>query len=73
MVLPINFEQLWKEELKNSSGVYSSRILDDEIETDFWHEFMGKKAVYIQDDWACLLYTSPSPRDRQKSRMPSSA
>ena len=25
--------------------------------------------VYI----ACLLYTSPSPRDRQKSRMPSSA
>ena len=25
-----------------------------------------------QDD-ICLLYTSPSPRDRQKSRMPSSA
>ena len=24
-------------------------------------------------DNACLLYTSPSPRDRQKSRMPSSA
>ena len=24
-------------------------------------------------DLACLLYTSPSPRDRQKSRMPSSA
>ena len=24
-------------------------------------------------DWICLLYTSPSPRDRQKSRMPSSA
>ena len=23
--------------------------------------------------WNCLLYTSPSPRDRQKSRMPSSA
>ena len=22
---------------------------------------------------ACLLYTTPSPRDRQKSRMPSSA
>ena len=32
-----------------------------------------------EDDWrwhmydTCLLYTSPSPRDRQKSRMPSSA
>ena len=24
-------------------------------------------------DWICLLYTSPSPRDRQKTRMPSSA
>ena len=23
--------------------------------------------------YTCLLYTSPSPRDRQKSRMPSSA
>ena len=27
---------------------------------------------YMQD-FGCLLYTSPSPRDRQKSRMPSSA
>ena len=25
------------------------------------------------DYGTCLLYTSPSPRDRQKSRMPSSA
>ena len=25
------------------------------------------------DIFPCLLYTSPSPRDRQKSRMPSSA
>ena len=28
----------------------------------------------VQEDIeTCLLYTSPSPRDRQKSRMPSSA
>ena len=26
-----------------------------------------------QGGGSCLLYTSPSPRDRQKSRMPSSA
>ena len=26
-----------------------------------------------KNDYICLLYTSPSPRDRQKSRMPSSA
>ena len=24
-------------------------------------------------NWACLLYTSPSPRDKRQSRMPSSA
>ena len=29
--------------------------------------------VEISEDTTCLLYTSPSPRDRQKSRMPSSA
>ena len=31
----------------------------------------GRHAVI--EALACLLYTSPSPRDRQKSRMPSSA
>ena len=30
-----------------------------------------EKELAKYDD--CLLYTSPSPRDRQKSRMPSSA
>ena len=30
----------------------------------------GESALQYMD---CLLYTSPSPRDRQKSRMPSSA
>ena len=28
---------------------------------------------YANMNYSCLLYTSPSPRDRQKSRMPSSA
>ena len=27
----------------------------------------------LQEDNVCLLYTSPSPRDRTRSRMPSSA
>ena len=27
----------------------------------------------FQQAYACLLYTSPSPRDRTRSRMPSSA
>ena len=29
--------------------------------------------LFALQDQICLLYTSPSPRDRQKSRMPSSA
>ena len=32
---------------------------------------LGDHIFIIAKD--CLLYTSPSPRDRQKSRMPSSA
>ena len=37
--------------------------------------FLKKKDVMKKHDkaYVCLLYTSPSPRDRQKSRMPSSA
>ena len=37
---------------------------------ELYRYFTVKKMVEITD---CLLYTSPSPRDRQKSRMPSSA
>ena len=29
--------------------------------------------VELLPRWVCLLYTSPSPRDRTRSRMPSSA
>ena len=37
----------------------------------------GSQLVYLSStsatSWTCLLYTSPSPRDRTRSRMPSSA
>ena len=41
----------------------------------FWGSFKVQADFLSKADWmnACLLYTSPSPRDRQKSRMPSSA
>ena len=32
-----------------------------------------QKGQIIVDDIDCLLYTSPSPRDKRQSRMPSSA
>ena len=55
--------------------------------SESWTVVSGSGALLCEDTWhaasagvmlsipcgACLLYTSPSPRDRQKSRMPSSA
>ena len=35
--------------------------------------FAATAAPFYESVEICLLYTSPSPRDRQKSRMPSSA
>ena len=37
------------------------------------HPNLGQVIGVNDDNDVCLLYTSPSPRDRQKSRMPSSA
>ena len=34
---------------------------------------MDPDNLYVAEAYACLLYTSPSPRDRTRSRMPSSA
>ena len=34
---------------------------------------MGDTYLVDYRNWTCLLYTSPSPRDRTRSRMPSSA
>ena len=38
-----------------------------------WKLFRFLEEEKWDDLIVCLLYTSPSPRDRQKSRMPSSA
>ena len=43
-------------------------IIDEMIENDE----KNKLNNFIQQ-WICLLYTSPSPRDKRQSRMPSSA
>ena len=36
-------------------------------------DLLGKQAAVFMPSGTCLLYTSPSPRDRTRSRMPSSA
>ena len=48
----------------------------DETITSQLDNYQAIKTVVdnkLHIDNSCLLYTSPSPRDRQKSRMPSSA
>ena len=38
-----------------------------------WKKKRRKEEAEKRREWACLLYTSPSPRDLSTSRMPSSA
>ena len=50
-------------------------IFFDEM-VDFMRQVMEGKVTPVQLSavlMGCLLYTSPSPRDRTRSRMPSSA
>ena len=50
-----------------------SEVLDAGISRGFWVEEDKPQALAQIQTTTCLLYTSPSPRDRQKCRMPSSA
>ena len=49
-------------------------ILNNKVENCNWLDlFSGTGAISCEAYNHCLLYTSPSPRDRTRSRMPSSA
>ena len=51
----------------NSDGFFDTEFVRPKPDDVF-------RIVFLGDSFGvCLLYTSPSPRDRQKSRMPSSA
>ena len=41
--------------------------------TEMFELSLGGFDPTVQGLWSCLLYTSPSPRDKRQSRMPSSA
>ena len=59
-------EPKWLKEYRNSSlSIYQE--LPHEV-SPLYNKYTDAKRMN-----PCLLYTSPSPRDRQKSRMPSSA
>eukprot|EP01015_Nassula_variabilis_P012406 TRINITY_DN20053_c0_g1_i1.p1 TRINITY_DN20053_c0_g1~~TRINITY_DN20053_c0_g1_i1.p1 ORF type:complete len:123 (+),score=38.70 TRINITY_DN20053_c0_g1_i1:64-432(+) len=57
----------------------SMEVLAEELKLPLDRDFFRNRGEKILNnlftllDKNCLLYTSPSPRDRQKSRMPSSA
>ena len=46
-----------------------AKAMSEKKKNDFQAAFQNM----LIKSYSCLLYTSPSPRDRQKSRMPSSA
>ena len=60
-----------------SSAFHTIRLLASDMKDLGWGRIINLASalslVGSPYQTACLLYTSPSPRDRQKSRMPSSA
>ena len=65
--------------LASSQGSNQNELPEEELDGMEAREFGEKLCVKTGTDWAtaqlkdCLLYTSPSPRDKRQSRMPSSA
>ena len=52
------------------SGIHLHIIAEGQTEQKFVLKVL---APHLAQHQCCLLYTSPSPRDRTRSRMPSSA
>ena len=66
-------ETMLKKEDKIFQNLYNEFgwEIDNAIKRNDWRE--TKNIISKGRDWICLLYTSPSPRDTEVSRMPSSA
>ena len=61
------------EELKDAIEKKDMKEVADALTDILYVTYGAGHSFGIDLDKCCLLYTSPSPRDRQKSRMPSSA
>ena len=48
-------------------------MVDVELDKEHYDMAIDKAVAKYRQRSTCLLYTSPSPRDRTRSRMPSSA
>ena len=51
--------------------VEKPQVKEQPVKKEGWE--VKDRIYFLVGNKSCLLYTSPSPRDRQKSRMPSSA
>ena len=60
----------WIGQVENDGSKFWNAELEDGNGDFDYGDFDWTNKVKVR---ICLLYTSPSPRDRQKSRMPSSA
>ena len=58
--------------VKNNNNV-SAVMLAPSDDTELFQERLQFAVKKLNTPKGCLLYTSPSPRDRTRSRMPSSA
>ena len=55
--------------LDASKGMFKLQMMQQASETGAGFDLQGRQQAIA----VCLLYTSPSPRDVEESRMPSSA
>ena len=69
----VKFENLSPIDINNILGSRRDAITDDELACGIYYLLDKLHVLIILDYIHCLLYTSPSPRDRTRSRMPSSA
>ena len=70
--LPRSFNMgIKREAFDEVDGFSNIRQYGEDLDLSYKLIFSGKKSSLIPK--ACLLYTSPSPRDKRQSRMPSSA
>ena len=76
ITVPAYFNDSQRQATKDAgkiAGLNVKRIINEPTAASLAYGLDKKKEETIAVFDLCLLYTSPSPRDRQKSRMPSSA
>ena len=68
-----DFNNLSNRLIQTIDQIIGNEELVDEVDTKTLLDLLAKLEALRKVTGSCLLYTSPSPRDRTRSRMPSSA